>query len=504
MPDLDPEYLAVLPTLKYNHKPAVGGAKCVLCGSRGEYQEANPHIRANKGVGPKGTTWLCPVCHAKVMGEPVPEPQAVEQPKEDPAGTEQEQTQNVPEPSRSETERDRKDPEVIPAGPVTENNGTEPEPIGTEKRTEVEPPRPPAPVPCLTRPQGDEYRMPDVLGDVSLGIIRDAVGFIFTFYRQGNPVGSHTSKTPPWLSQKVVTDTAAALGKVCPDLPFSKEHIRDALGDVFKTVGNAIQTNPKAAAVLMPPAIVHVLGKVDRVAVTMFKDGLGGGEPIYELFTGRDEEDEPRTVTLNLGDITAETPGLFKRRWTSVFVTDFLELNREDWVSLRRALIDRAEVREVEHTGEGDALISDLLQELRFLTFTTRRDKWKDNPKDFLLCEHTPDGWLIYVNAVIVASFLKKNDITDLNAWTQKLSKACKTRDLTAGLSKKIRVCPGPQGTIRVWVFKGAALGFHEDMLVERVVVPNVPGLGNVPGKEGTTPEQPGNGRRPEQGTEGV
>ncbi|OPZ75244.1 MAG: hypothetical protein BWY80_00232 [Firmicutes bacterium ADurb.Bin456] len=257
----------------------------------------------------------------------------------------------------------------------------------------------------------------------------------------------------------------------------------------------------------MPPAITYVLSKVDRVAVTLFKDGLGGGEPIYELFTGRDTEDEPRTVTLSLGDITAETPGMFKRRWTSVFVTDFLELNRDDWVSLRKALIDRAEVREVEHTGEGDALISDLLQELRFLTFTTRKDKWKDNPRDYLLCEHTPEGWLIYVNSVNIAAFLKKNDITDLNAWTQKLSKACKNRDITTGGSKKIRVSPGPHGTVRVWVFKGDALGFHEDLLVEMAVVSDtqkVPGSDNVPGQKTRTPEQTENGRQPEQEMGGV
>lgn len=314
----------------------------------------------------------------------------------------------------------------------------------------------------------NEYRIPDVLGGVSLGILRDNNGFKLNFYREDKRVGGYATKTPPWLSPKVVTDTGAALLKVCPDLGkvYAKEHVRDVLTEVFKEVERAITDNPQAAALLLPPAVSHVLGRVERVAITLFKDGLGGGEPVYELFTGRDEDKDPRTVTLSLGDITAEAPGMFKRRWTSVFVTDFLELNKADWVTLRAALIDRAEVREAEHTGEGDFLISDLLTELSYRTFTTWTPHWKADPKAYLLCEHTPDGWVIFVYTGLIVSFLENRD-RPAATWSPKLSKELKRRGLTVGNAKTVRVGTGTGGTVRVWTFTGDALGFHEDMLVD-------------------------------------
>ncbi|OPZ73660.1 MAG: hypothetical protein BWY80_00883 [Firmicutes bacterium ADurb.Bin456] len=469
MPD---PVIPFIPGMEFVHKPGVGGVKCAVCGERPEYREANEHIRLHQKIGPFKAVWLCPDCHRKYkLGEPDPEP---EQPQEVPPDQGAEPAGGLPEQSRSEIkrdqnleDRDQKRPEAIPESPVSENtgpepalNGPEPENNGTETG-----PTPPKQTPQEYRPRG-EYTIPDVLGDVSLGIERDAVGFVLTFYRNGGKVGSHTTKTPPWLSPKVVTDTGAALLKVCPDLPYNKEHVRDTLTEVFKEVERAITDNPQAAALLLPPAVSHVLGRVDRVAITLFKDGLGGGEPVYELFTGQDEENDPRTVTLSLGDMVNETAGMFKRRWSAVFVSDFLELNKTDWVTLRAALIDRAEVREAEHTGEGDFLISDLLTELSYRTFTTWTPHWKADPKAYLLCEHTPDGWVIFVYTGLIVSFLENRD-RPAATWSPKLSKELKRRGLTVGNAKTVRVGTGTGGTVRVWTFTGDALGFHEDMLVD-------------------------------------
>ncbi|OPZ73751.1 MAG: hypothetical protein BWY80_00847 [Firmicutes bacterium ADurb.Bin456] len=256
----------------------------------------------------------------------------------------------------------------------------------------------------------------------------------------------------------------------------------------------------------MPPAITHVLSKVDRVTITLFKDGLGGGEPVYEIFTGTDEDEDPRTVTLSLADMTADTPGMFKRRWTAVFVADFLEMTRDDWISLRRSLVERAEVREVEHTGEGDALISGLLEELRYKTFTEIKDVWTADTNTFLLCEHTPDGWVVYVTAAAVHGFLKRQDL-DPTGKTPSISKELRRRGITTGVSKTIRVEKGTQGTVRVWTFKGDALDFREDMLYERANTPDphvVTGESHVTGENGHTLTQAGNGRNTEPGTGGV
>ena len=490
-----------VPGMNFVQKGYVAGAKCSVCGGFPEYRETNEHIRIRqKKEGPDRAVWLCSDCHRKYkLGEPDPDP---EHPQEVTPDLGNEPAGSIPERSRSEIKRDRKlegrdqkSPETIPESPVSENNGPEPAVNGPEPEnngTEIEQ-TPPRPTPQVYTPKG-EYTIPDVLGDISLGIERDTVGFTLTFYRNGGKVGSHTTKTPPWLSPKVVTDTGAALLKVCPDLGkvYAKEHVRDTLTEVFKEVERAITDNPQAAALLLPPVVSHVLGRVERVAITLFKDGLGGGEPVYELFTGKDEDEDPRTVTMSLGDITADTPGLFKRRWTSVFVTDFLELTRSDWVTLRAALIDRAEVREAQYTGEGDAIVSELLEELGFMSFTELKDVWKAKTDAFLLCEHTPDGWLVFVNSKIIYTFLKRRDY-DPNSWTPKLSKEFKNRGIITQAGKKVRVEKGPTGTIRVWTFTGTALGFHEDHLWERATPPkkeNVPGGGNVPGTNAPNVEQ--------------
>jgi len=195
---------------------------------------------------------------------------------------------------------------------------------------------------------------------------------------------------------------------------------------------------------------------------------------------------------------------MFKKRWTAAFVADFLELNRADWELLRSSLVGRAEIREAEHTGEGDALISELLEELGFMSFTRMKDVWKAKTDAFLLCEQTPEGWLIFVNSKIIFSFLKKRDY-DPNSWTPKLSKELKNRGIVAQDAKKVRVEKGPTGTIRVWTFTGDSLGFHEDHLWERATPPgkeSVPGSENVPGTTAPTPELTENRElpRPEHG----
>lgn len=345
----------------------------------------------------------------------------------------------------------------------------------------------------------NEYRIPDVLGGVSLGILRDNNGFKLNFYREDKRVGGYATKTPPWLSNKVTGDTAAALLKVCPDLGkvYTKEHVKDALGEVFKEVEQAIKDNPHAAALLLPPILSHVLDKVDRVVITRYKDGFGGGEPIYELFTGLDEDEEERNVTLSLGDMTHEGPGMFKRRWTAVFVDDFLEMSKDDWNMLRAALIGRAEIKDAEHTGIADALISELLEELSFKTFTELKDLWKTKSENFLLCEAKDGVWVVMVSTRIVVSFLKRRDY-DPGIWTPKLSKELKRRGVTTRTSKAIRV--GKKGTpgtvVRVWVFGGDALGFHEDLLWERATPPGVEG---VTGENFVTGETPYNPLHPEK-----
>jgi len=481
-----------VPGMNFVQKGYVAGAKCSVCGGFPEYRETNEHIRIRqKKEGPDRAVWLCSDCHRKYkLGEPDPDP---EHPQEVTPDLGNEPAGSIPERSRSEIKRDRKlegrdqkRPEVIPESPVSENNGPEPAVNGPEPEnngTETGP-TPPRPTPQEYRPRG-EYTIPDVLGDVSLGIERDAVGFVLTFYRNGGKVGSHNTKTPPWLSPKVVTDTGAALLKVCPDLGkvYAKEHVRDVLTEVFKEVERAITDNPHAAALLLPPVVSHVLGRIERVVITKFKDGFGGAETLYELFTGQDEENDPRIITLNLTDVTADSPSLFKKKWTGAFVTDRLVITRQDWETLISAIFDRAEIRESEHTGEADTLISDLLTELNFLTFTARRETWKDDLNRYLLCEHTPDGWIIHVSILIIHSFLTGKDL-EPNKYTPKLSKTLKQRGLVVSNSRTIRVGPGSGGTKRVWTFSGDGLGFTENRLVDQTRTdPLVTGENFVTGK---------------------
>jgi len=502
LPD-HPELTALIPSMEFIHKPGVGGVKCGVCGTRPEYREANEHIRLKQKIGPEKATWLCPDCHLKYkLGKPDQEPEppqeVVPEPLPEPAG-------GIPEQSRNEIKRDQnledqtqKSPETIPDSPISENNGPEPAEDGTETGT---------PKPWDAEVEADRgYEIPDVIGGVSLGIERMDAGFKIQFSRNGNTVLGTFCKTPPWLSPKVVSIIGVALGKKYPDLlkTYNKDHIREILTDAFQAVAEAIEEDPQAAALLMPPSVTYVLNRVERVAITLFKDGLGGGEPIYELFTGKDEQEDPRTITLTLGDMVSETPGMFKKRWTAAFVADFLELNRADWELLRSSLVGRAEIREAEHTGEGDALISELLEELGFMSFTRMKDVWKAKTDAFLLCEQTPEGWLIFVNSKIIFSFLKKRDY-DPNSWTPKLSKELKNRGIVAQDAKKVRVEKGPTGTIRVWTFTGDSLGFHEDHLWERATPPgkeSVPGSENVPGTTAPTPELTENRElpRPEHG----
>jgi len=248
-------------------------------------------------------------------------------------------------------------------------------------------------------------------------------------------------------------------------------------------VERAITDNPHAAALLLPPVVSHVLGRIERVVITKFKDGFGGAETLYELFTGQDEENDPRIITLNLTDVTADSPSLFKKKWTGAFVTDRLVITRQDWETLISAIFDRAEIRESEHTGEADTLISDLLTELNFLTFTARRETWKDDLNRYLLCEHTPDGWIIHVSILIIHSFLTGKDL-EPNKYTPKLSKTLKQRGLVVSNSRTIRVGPGSGGTKRVWTFSGDGLGFTENRLVDQTRTdPLVTGENFVTGK---------------------
>ncbi len=482
----------------------MAGAKCSVCGGFPEYRETNEHIRIRqKKEGPDRAVWLCSDCHRKYkLGEPVQDqeqPQeVVPEPLPEPAGGIPEQSRNEIKRDQNISDQDQNSPEVIPDSPILENNGPEPAEDGTETGT---------PKPWEADVEADRgYEIPDVIGGVSLGIERMDAGFKIQFSRNGNTVLGTFCKTPPWLSPKVVATIGVALGKKYPDLlkTYNKDHIREILTDAFQSVAEAIEEDPQAAALLMPPSVTYVLNRVERVAITLFKDGLGGGEPIYELFTGKDEQEDPRTITLTLGDMVSETPGMFKKRWTAAFVADFLELNRADWELLRSSLVGRAEIREAEHTGEGDALISELLEELGFMSFTRMKDVWKAKTDAFLLCEHTPDGWLVFVNSKIIYTFLKRRDY-DPNSWTPKLSKELKNRGIVAQDAKKVRVEKGPTGTIRVWTFTGDSLGFHEDHLWERATPPgkeSVPGSENVPGTTAPTPELTENRElpRPEHG----
>ena len=270
--------------------------------------------------------------------------------------------------------------------------------------------------------------------DISVGIMREKSGYQIVFnLPEGEPQIFQT-KVAPWIKKGISREIAAFLQKQYPILTkYTKDYLPSRINDLMGVIKEAIQKNPQAAALIAPENGSQILDRIVSVTIYPSDDGAGGGCVSYELEVSEISDfSSTRMISLTLDDMTSDSSTAFRRKWTSKFPTEFLDLNREDWINLRTSLISQAIVKDLDQTGEIDSIIESLCSHIRTYSFVTDKETWGKKPHRNLLYEKGDDISSILVAGPIIQDFLKRNDLST-GVWLPKMSRECQKRGITLG-----------------------------------------------------------------------
>ncbi|MCE5339037.1 MAG: hypothetical protein LLF90_10185 [Methanomicrobiaceae archaeon] len=262
------------------------------------------------------------------------------------------------------------------------------------------------------------------------------------FYRS-----SHRS--PPWRSDKIITDTRAAIATAIARVGLGAEDdAREWVGAAWAALREAVRDDPDADLAAQSPAVKTALRNL--VGVRIQRGEITITEVIYAV------DGHPGRVSLEF-DSKSYT-GLvanLNERWYNQFAPEEINATKEDWGQIKRFWGSVAEVTTVEEYSTWDGVIERFQEHLRGVHYgrtitdlLTSGFAWYDAQGTEM--DSPRPGGVVWVPPVVIQDFIDKQsgELRSANA----LAKVLKGRGIMLGGSKKLqrREC-GERLTRQAW-----------------------------------------------------
>ena len=262
------------------------------------------------------------------------------------------------------------------------------------------------------------------------------------FYRS-----SHRS--PPWRSDKIITDTRAAIAAAIARVGLGAEDdAREWVSAAWTALREAVRDDPDADLAAQSPAVKAALRNL--VGVRIQRGEITITEVIYAV------DGHPGRVSLEF-DSKSYT-GLvanLNERWYNQFAPEEINATKGDWGQIKRFWGSVAEVTTVEEYSTWDGVIERFQEHLRGVHYgrtitdlLTSGFAWYDAQGTEM--DSPRPGGVVWVPPVVIQDFIDKQsgELRSANA----LAKVLKGRGIMLGGSKKLqrREC-GERLTRQAW-----------------------------------------------------
>ncbi len=261
------------------------------------------------------------------------------------------------------------------------------------------------------------------------------------FYRS-----SHRS--PPWRSDKIITDTRAAIATAIARSGLGAEKdAHESVGAAWDAIRELIRDDPDADLAIQSPAVKTALGNLIAVVIQRGEQTLT--EIVYATAAG-----ERVSLEFDSKSYTGPVTNL-NEKWYNQFAPEELNANKEDWRQIKKFWGSIAEVTTVEEYSSWDGIIERFQDHLRGIPYgRTKEDLlmsgfgWFDEHGTEL--DPPRPGGVIWIPSVVIQTFVDKlnGELRSANV----LAKVLKGRNLMFGGSKKLQLrSAGERVARRAW-----------------------------------------------------